>query len=359
MKIEKIDIIPVIVPMLPDTVHSEGVTDPLCAPDPVTGRVANFWEFPKWIICIYSDTGLIGLGEPRRGDLGALLRASADQLIGKSIVDCPLGNLPIARDIVYDAFEMAWYDLLGKHLGVPVWHLLGGKAVERVAVDYWMGRCTPDETARRTAIAVERGFQGVKMKCAYGDPIAARVRSVREVAPHFSIVLDANERLYDPQRAIEVATSLDTFDNVLLESPLPQERLDWYVELRAKTRHEIALHLTSLPELLEAIKVDAADHYNLLGTVREFVDWANVAHTIGAKTWRGTGMDLGIRDMSSVHAAAAAGCELPSDIIGNVFREDDLIIEPIQIQGGFATVPNLPGLGVDLDLDAVARYRIA
>lgn len=43
-------------------------------------------------------------------------------------------------------------------------------------------------------------------------------------------------------------------------------------------------------------------------------------------------MDLGIRDLSSVHAAAAAGCRLPSDIIGHLLREDDLILEPIQIE---------------------------
>ena len=46
-----------------------------------------------------------------------------------------------------------------------------------------------------------------------------------------------------------------------------------------------------------------------------------MAHTAGCKTWRGTGMDFGIRDMSSVHAAAAAGCALPCDIIGHLMRE--------------------------------------
>ena len=68
-------------------------------------------------------------------------------------------------------------------------------------------------------------------------------------------------------------------------------------------------------------------------------------------------MDLGIRDMSSVHAAAAAGCQLPSDIIGNVLREDDLIVEPICIEQGAAIVPDKPGLGVELDREALERYR--
>ncbi len=359
MKIETVDIFKLVVPMLPDTVHSEGVDDPLCAPDPVSGRVANFWEFPKWIVRLRADSRLEGLGEPVRGDLEPLLRASADRLIGKSVFDCPPGNLPIDRDVVYDGFEMAWYDLLGRHLEVPVWHLLGGRRSDRVPVDYWMGRCTPEDTARRTRRAVELGFQGVKMKCKYGDPISERVRAVREGAPGFSVVLDPNERLHDVERAMEVSSSLDPIGNVLLEDPIPKDRLEDYVEFRGKTRHQVALHLSSLPNLLAGLKMDAAHHYNLLGTVREFVDWARVAHTAGCKTWRGTGMDLGVRDMSSVHAAAAAGCELPCDIIGNVFREDDLIVQPIAIDNGFAAVPDSPGLGVELDVDAVEKYAIA
>ena len=69
MKIAEVKIHKVIVPMRPSTVHSPGVDDKLCAPDPFTGRSLNFDEFPKWIIELVADNGLIGLGEPRRGDL--------------------------------------------------------------------------------------------------------------------------------------------------------------------------------------------------------------------------------------------------------------------------------------------------
>jgi muconate cycloisomerase len=359
MKIERVDYFKIVVPMKPDTVHSEGVDDPLCAPDAVSGRVMNFWEFPKWFIRLHADNGLVGLGEPRRGDLEPLLRATGERLVGRSIVDCPLGNLPIPRDLVYDGFEMAWYDLVAKQLGVPVWHLLGGKRVEKVPVDYWMGRCTPEDTARRTQHALDLGFQGVKMKCTLGDPIAERVGAVRAVASNFSVILDANDRFGDVEHAVQVARSLDPFEHVILESPIPQDRLDWYVELRGKIGQEIALHLTNLSDLLAALSLNAAHHYNLLGSIHEFVDWANVAHTAGCQTWRGTGMDLGIRDMSSVHAAAAAGCTLPCDIIGHLMREDDLILQKIVIEQGHIRVPDAPGLGVDLDMAAVDKYRVA
>ena len=364
MKIVDVRIHKLIVPMKPDTVHSPGVEDKLCAPDPVTGRSLNFWEFPKWIIELVADDGTVGLGEPRRGDLYEPLKEYADLIIGMSLAELPLGNLPLPHGddyesyIIYEAYEMAWLDLLGKHLGVPIHHLLGGKLIDRVPIDYWMGRADPEESARRTQLAVGLGFSGVKMKCKLGDPIAERVAAVRQVAPHFSIVLDPNERFDNPAGAMEVSRSLKEFDRVIFESPVPQDRLDWYQLLRQKIPHPIALHLTSLSELLAALRTDAADYYNLLGPLKEFSEWAKLTRAAGCPTWRGTGMDLGVRDMSSVHCAAAAGCQLPCDMIGNVFREDDLIKEPIVIEDGSALVPDLPGLGVELDMDAVDKYRV-
>lgn len=364
MKIVDVRIHQVIVPMRPGVVHSEGVRDKLCAPDPVSGRSLDFWEFPKWIIEMEADNGLVGLGEPRRGDLYGPLREQADLIVGKRLIDLPVGNLPLphADDyesyIVYEAYEMAWLDLLGKHLGVPVHHLLGGKKIDRVPVDFWMGRGTPEDTAARARTGLDLGFRGMKMKCALGDPIAERVAAVREVAPHFPIVLDPNERFHHPDGTREVARSLDGLDRVTFESPMPQDRLDWYVEVRGTIPQPVALHLTSITDLLPAVRAEAADCYNLLGPLKEFVEWATLTRKAGLPTWRGTGVDLGVRDMSSVHAAAAAGCELPCDIIGSLLREEDLIIDPIPFRDGALVVPDTPGLGVELDRDALDRYRV-
>lgn len=364
MKIAAVELHQVVVPMKPDTVHSAGVEDPLCAPDPITGRRLNFWEFPKWIVELKADNGLVGLGEPRRGDLEAPLRQYADLLVGRSLIELPVGNLPLPHGddyesyIIYEAYEMAWLDLLGRHLGVPLHHLLGGKRIDQVPIDYWMGRASVADTFRRAQRARELGFAGVKMKCVLGDPVAERVAAVREAAPDFSIVLDPNERFEDLEGARRIGRELERFERVVFESPMPQERLDWYVALRRQIPQRIALHLTSLGQLLPALRAEAADYYNLLGPLKEFGEWARLAQAAGCPTWRGTGMDLGIRDMSSVHAAAAAGCALPSDIIGHLFREDDLLAEPIPFREGALLVPDAPGLGITLDREALERYRV-
>ena len=115
--------------------------------------------------------------------------------------------------------------------------------------------------------------------------------------------------------------------------------------------------MSSVTQLIPALRANAADYYNLLGPLKEFSEWARFTKAAGCPTWLGTGMDLGVRDMSSVYCAAAAGCELPCDIVGALFREDDLIVHPIEFSEGAAVVPDAPGLGVELDRAAVERFR--
>ena len=367
MNIVDVIIHKLIVPVDLDKVHSPGIQDPLCAPDPITGRVMNFHEFPKWIIELVADNGLIGLGEPRRGDLYEPLKKYADMIIGKTLAELPVGNLPLPHGdvyesyIIYEAYEMAWLDMLGKHLGVPVHHLLGGKMIDRIPCDYWMGRGDAEETAKRVKKGVDLGFTGFKMKCRPGDPStpAERVEAAKDVAPTIPLVLDFNDSLPTLADAVKVGKSLEKFNNVMLESPMPQGRLDWYVLLRSKIAVPIALHLTSFGQLLPALRMDACDYYNLLGPLREFTEWAKLTRAAGCPTWRGTGGDLGVRDMSSVHCAAAAGCELHCDILGSSFlREDDLIVDGIEYEQGAAVVPDKPGLGVELDRKALEKYRV-
>ena len=84
-----------------------------------------------------------------------------------------------------------------------------------------------------------------------------------------------------------------------------------------------------------------------------------IAEQAGVPVWHGSGVDLGIMDMSYVQACAASrAATLPSDIVGNFVREDDLLVEPIHIEDGFAAVPEAPGLGVELDEAAVRKYTV-
>ena len=78
-------------------------------------------------------------------------------------------------------------------------------------------------------------------------------------------------------------------------------------------------------------------------------------YPLRAVAWR---LRLKRQKTSFVNPSMALPATLPSDIVGNIMREDDLIVEPIEIADGYASVPDKPGLGVELDEAAVAKYSV-
>lgn len=121
----------------------------------------------------------------------------------------------------------------------------------------------------------------------------------------------------------------------VLESPMPQSNLDWYVLLRAQSPFAIGLHLNDHAQVINAVKREATDVMNLNETVSEFVAMATTAGAAGIAIWHGSGVDLGLLDASYVHAAACAPtCTLGSDIVGHFIREHHLLRSLLQFESG-------------------------
>jgi len=370
MKITKVDIWEVVVPAKPST-----VTSPEFGP-------AGFDQVPKHIVRVHTDEGLTGIGETYRGVPRGAVEEGAASIIGLDPLKASLQYLPIGDDpgkmrhqgrawevsiswheenAAYDAFEMAFFDLVGKALGVPAHFLLGGAYRKRVPADYWIGIQTPADAARNARIGKERGFRGLKMKCTIDDPWEERIQAILDAAgPDFHLTIDPNERFYRPMEFLALARRLERFPNIAVyEDPVPKWNLDWYKQLRGAVKVPIALHLQTPRQIVTAIKAEACDCMNLGGGMVQFVRNAAMAEAAGMQCWHGSGVDLGILEHAYLHAVAAArNCLLPSDFVGSWTREDDLILEPLQFESGDAIVPDRPGLGCELDLDAVERYRV-
>lgn len=349
LRIAEIDVWKVVVPVLPNTVSS---------PENPDAVLDGFDRIAKYIIRLRSDDGRVGVGETTRGASRAHVDACAAALHGVDLERLGLMQLPCPANSAADAFEMAIFDLLGRAREMPAYLLLGGKYHDRIPVDWWMGLCTVEETGRRVERGLARGFHGVKIKCKLEQQPFERVERIKSLAPGWTVTLDPNERFYRPSGAMELARRLAGYEGILFESPVPQRRLDWYQRLR-DAGVAVALHLGTIEQLVPALEMGCADVYNLNGSMTEFVTSTRAAAAAGCPVWHGSGVDLGIRDASFVHACAATPAELwPSDIIGNFLREDDLIVEPLRIESGHAVVSDAPGLGVELDLAAVERYQV-
>lgn len=86
---------------------------------------------------------------------------------------------------------------------------------------------------------------------------------------------------------------------------------------------------------------------------------AQIAEAGELPVWQASNVDLGLYDAYRIHASAAVpNYTLASDMIGNLVHEHSLLTEPL-LQDGYARVPDGPGLGVELDEDAVKRYEVS
>ena len=387
MKITTIDIWTVVVPTIPGRVHSE-----------VFGA-ADWDRVPKHIIRLHTDEGLFGLGETGRGTPIDAVNQGFKRLEGRDPLKLSLQNvfddaaatrshsgiyestvpaedgthaLHGTRDweslggwggagAGYDAFEMAIFDIVGKVRGVPVHALLGGAYRDRVPADYWIGHQTPDDSAVNAKLGYDRGFHGVKMKCTSDEPMVERIQAILDSTDaSFKCTVDPNQRFYRPAEAIALARQFEEIGNVgVLEDPMAKWNLDWYRQLRDATTIPVALHLANPHDIISAIKAEAVDILNLGGSMWNFVKNAAIADAAGIPIWHGSGNDLGIMETSYLHAASVPrNCVMPSDFVGSWTRENDLLAQGIQFDGGNAVVPMAPGLGCELDEAAVEKYRV-
>jgi len=383
IRIKRVETFKVVVPMKPGTVLSADAED-----------LEPFWhdfqkgnpEAPKFIIKLYSDDGLVGIGETARGVEAASISKNAGFLTGRNILELDFADssLGLAEAGTADGFEIAIYDLLGKAIGLPVHALLGGRFQDKVAVTYWTAQRNETDLVAVAKRASELGFQHLKFKARLGTPADRLVRAVAQAVPGLNLGVDFNQAFSNPGSFLPIGKRLEGLP-VSVEDPIPG-RIEWWRELTARLDVNFALtpnrsveradveetyysgdRIRGAPdgigiEMLEAVKAGACDSFNLSSPhFRSFVRHAYLAEVAGIPVWHGSGAELGIRDTAYIHAAAATrSCTIPSDTIC-FLREDDLLVKPFikTIANGYAEVPRGPGLGVELNEDAVRRYQLS
>ena len=350
LKITKVDVFQVVVPIQDDIINS-----PEFDPD----GLSEFPKGPKVIIKLHTDSGLFGVGETSRNvpKEGAL--ENAQHLEGRNALDLNLPRLDLPDRQSQAAFEIALYDVVGKAFGWPVYNLLGGLAQDKVYVPYWCGRKNPVDAKRVAERTLKGGFTSLKMKGRPGDPIVEAVEAVQQVAPDVRITVDFNRHYETAEEFLPIGKALDQIGNMrTIEDPV-----DDTAEL-AKIAQALNTPITLTPRngkhIVEAAQAGACKLINTgpRPSMISFVVNAAVAEAFEMPCWHGSGHELGIKDAAMVHScAAAANCTLPSDILSHQ-RVHDLLVEPINIHSSYALVPQKPGLGIELDEDAVRRYSI-
>ena len=255
---------------------------------------------------------------------------------------------------------MAIYDAAGKAIGWPVYQLLGGLAQPKALVNYWCGRKNPTDIRRVAERALKGKFKGIKIKGRPGDPVVKAVEAIASVSPSLKVTVDFNGHHKNVAEFLPIGKGLDAVGNMLaIEDPIEKSDLAGYRELRRQLKTPIALHLGDPKSMIAAIRAEACSIFNTAPapSMASFISNAYLAAAAGMPVWHGSGHELGILDAAMLHSClAAANCTLPSDIL-SYERVDDLIVKPIEIRDSYAFPSTLAGLGVELDEDAVRRYR--
>jgi muconate cycloisomerase len=324
------------------------------------------WDVtPLVILKVHTDGGLYGLGEVARGIAAERAVAYARGFIGKNPLEINLQDLPIGDYFdrapgIYQAYEMALFDLVGKIMQAPAYQLLGGAYRDRVLVSLCSGQMTPADAAAKAKEAADEGYGYLKMKATDTDPVVERLAAIRAaVGDQIKVVIDPMQRLWRPAVLDALCRRLEEYaDNVqCFEDPFTKVNLEWYQLMRTKCHFPLALHLSDGRDVIQAVKAEACDYLNLGNGMVNFYKVSAIAEMAGIPVWHGSGVGLGISEAAILHAAAATkACTLSSDVVGEKIRRNDLILEPIRFVEGHALIPSGPGLGVELDMEAVEKF---
>lgn len=278
--------------------------------------------------------------------------------------------------------EVAIADALARSQDEPLWKMLGGSRTSFPAYASTGERLGSEARVERTQQWVEGGIRAIKLRFNREDwrEDVAVVGAVREaLGDRIEIMVDTNHgwrlpgdqtRPWDLTTAIECARALAELDVYWLEEPLPTGAIEHYVVLRTQSEILIAggemvrslaeTHRLVMSGALDVVQNDVVLAGGLVGAV-EVSRWAAESGAVWSPhTWT-TGLGL----LANLHAALALSTaefiEVPYDPPAwTPERRDFMLPEPLPISAdGTISVPDGPGLGVEPDLEALERYRVA
>ena len=344
------------------------------------------------LVEVTSDSGITGWGEcygPARIN-AAIVEALKGRLIGRD---------PTATDVIWmdlynhfrdygqkgvvlsaiSGIDIALMDLKGRHFGVPASTLLGGAV--RTSVDayatgtYRRGSGDPlDYIVDEVKGYVREGFGAVKLKIGFGvAEDAALIRAVRKaVGPGIGLMLDANHG-FDALEAIALGRVVADQDIGWFEEPVVPDDLDSYVEVRRGQPIPVAggecemtrwgFREVFMRRAIDIVQPDTC----AAGGLSECKKIADMAAAFGVRyvphVW-GTGIGLAaslqllaaLPDVPPRHAPRPPILEF--DRSEHPFRQA-VLKTPIEHENGRVAIPMGPGLGVDVDREGIARFRVA
>lgn len=260
------------------------------------------------------------------------------------------------------ALEMGFWAMEALERDVSLATLLGGTR-DRVESGRTLGiDDDPSVMVKRARAAVDAGFRKVKMKIEPGRDVEP-VRRVREaIGPDVALAVDANGayRLADAGRLAE----LDAFGLSMIEQPLPSRDFAGSGELQSRLATPICLDesIEAADDVRTMLALDAGRIVNIkpgrVGGFTESVAIHDLCASRGIPVWCGGMLETGLGRAYNAALASLPGFTIPGDLYPAASYLAEDIVTPTDVRDGSVLVPDGPGVGVEVDRDAVDRLTV-
>jgi len=359
------------------------------------------------IVEIHTDEGITGIGETDVNPWIArsCIQAHGTHTMGLGLAEMLLGQDPLYPEMLWErlyvgsamngrrgavihamgALDIALHDIRGKALGRPCYELLGGAVKETITPYASLQPEVSSFAAYRKSIvgwalrAKSLGFRAAKIELTPCGPYAHKgltashkemtevIGEVREaLGPEFILMVDVQYAFPDADTCLRAIREWVNFNLFFIETPLPSDDLDGYARLAAEQPIPIAAGewlatRFEFSDLMDRgrIKVVQPD----VGRVGGFTEAKRVCHlaeqkelTIVPHLWK-SGISIAV----AAHlAATTASCPfiefLPDELCESSLRRE-LVSNQLQMVNGEIPLPTRPGLGVDVNREALARFE--
>ena len=342
------------------------------------------------LVDIETDSGLVGWGE-------CYGPARVNSAVVKEIAPWLIGEDPLRTDHLWQSvyarlrdhgqkgvviqglsgIDIALWDIKGKHFGVPAHRLLGGPLRSEVRA-YATGlyrRKSGDPgkyLAEEAASYVAEGFGAVKLKVGFGiEEDAAMARAVRAaIGRDVALMVDANHA-YDAVAAIRLGRMIEELDIGWFEEPVLPEDIAGYRAVKAAITIPVAggeceFTRFGFRDLLASRAIDIVQPDTCAaGGLSECKKIADMAEAFSVRynphVW-GTGIAiaaslqlLAVLPSHTPTSLAPVEPMLEFDRTEHPIRQS-ILVTPIEHIGGVVRVPEGPGLGIEVDRKALARF---
>ena len=326
------------------------------------------------LVRLRTEDGMEGLGEAvplalRGGgtlaEVERALRDAAAALVGRELGDAAVPGGWRAPDGIpapaRTALDVALQDIAAKAAGLPLWRFLGAEREAPVRCNATLVAAEPRALAAQAAAWAQRGFASFKLKVGVPGDVVQVEAARSELGAEARIRVDANGA-WSVEAAIARLAAMERFGIELCEQPAPG--LEDLAAVRAQTAVPIAADesVAAPADARRAVELDACQ----LATVKlSKVGGIDAARAIARTlpTYLSSALDGAVGVAAAAHLAQALpatglAARLAHGLATQLLFTDSIAAVECELRGDLLTVPDGPGLGIEIDEQSLARHRL-